>query len=392
MGLDRLPAPADRRAGANLKEGELPMRPPVPLWFALLLAIAVCSCSHDTADDLDFRPLALNDGWSVSTPEEQGIDEGRIEDTFRAAAGLGHIRSLLVASDGCLIAEEYFHGGGIDVAQPTASVTKSITSALVGAALGDSLLAGLDQAMVDFFPEVDRNSLDPRKATITLRQMLQMRSGYPWEERSGHLHALFSRSNWIPLIGEFPLTSDPGTQFGYSNLTAHLTGIIVARAAGASLQEYGHARLFGPLGVTVPFWPRDSQGYCAGSGDAYLTPRSLAKFGQLYLDDGVWQGIQVIPAEWVAQSREAYSHDVYGREILTYVQRLDYGYLWWSAVCGVHRVDFAWGHGGQVIFVIRDLGMVVVATAEHLGLQFGDQAWRQESAVLDLVGRFVSSL
>jgi CubicO group peptidase (beta-lactamase class C family) len=368
------------------------MEPPTSSWIVLVSVIAVCSCNDGSVENIDFRPAARNDGWDVSTPEEQGIDRGLVEDTYRRAAGIENSRSLLVARHGRLIAEAYFHGGGIDVAQPTASVTKSVVSALVGIALRDGLLASVDQRMVDSFPEVHRDGLDPRKATITLRQMLQMRSGYPWEERSGHLNALFSTSNWIPLIEGFPLTSDPGTQFGYSNLTAHLTGIIVARAVGASLVEYADARLFGPVGETVPYWPRDSQGYCWGSGDVNLTPRSMTKFGQVYLADGVWQGIQVVPSEWVAESREAYSHDTYGQEILTYVRGIDYGYLWWSAVCGGHPVDFAWGHGGQVIFVIRDLDMVVVATAEYLGLQFGDEAWRKEKAILELVGRFVSSL
>ena len=301
------------------------------------------------------------------------------------------MRSLLIAKDGRLIGEAYFGGASISEAQPTASVTKSITSALVGIALREGLLTSLDQRMIDFFPEAAGPGLDPRKASITLRQMLQMPSGHPWEERSGHLNALFSRSNWIPLIGEFPLTSDPGTEYGYSNLTAHLAGIIVARAANASLFDYGQARLFGPLGMTAPWWPADSPGYCWGGGDLYLTPRSVAKLGQLYLDEGTWQGSQVVPPEWVAQSWEAHSYDVYGREILTNLHGLNYGSLWWSAACGRQRVDFAWGHGGQLIVVVRDEGMIVVTTAEHPGLQFGEEAWRKEKAGLELVGQFVSS-
>ncbi len=362
--------------------------------LAALLALATAGCSDTdgSVEQVDFRPAVLDDGWAVSSPEDQGLDPVRIEDAYWAASQVDNLRSLLVARHGVLVAEAYFGGASVGTANPTASVTKSVTSALVGIALAEGALTSLDQRMIDFFPEVSRVGLDPKKQTITLRQVLQMRSGYPWEERAGRLGTLFSRSDWIPFITEFPLDHDPGTEFGYSNLTAHLLGIVVARATGASLRDYALARLFGPMQATIPTWPRDALGYCWGSGDAHLTPRTMAKLGQLYLDDGVWRGTRILPADWVAESQQPYSTDVYGTEIMTNVRGLDYGYLWWSATCGPHRVDYAWGHGGQVVFVVRDIDVVVVATARYLGADFGDAAWRQERGVLELVGQLVSSL
>jgi CubicO group peptidase (beta-lactamase class C family) len=358
-------------------------------------SLTLTFCGGDGSERVgvpDYAPLVLDDGWTASSPEEHGLDPARIGSCYQSAAALENIHSLLVVRDGELVSEAYFNGAGASAATPTASVTKSITSALVGIALHEGLLTSLDQPMADFFPEIEWRAQDPRKSAVTLRQILQMRSGYPWEEQAGYLDALFSRSDWIPLLAEFPLTTEPGTQFGYSNLTAHVMGIVVARAADRSLYDFARSRLFDPLGIQVPSWPKDARGCYYGSGDAALTPRSMAKLGQLYLDEGLWNGAAILPAGWVEESWRPYSIDVYDGDIMSSVRGLGYGYLWWSARSGSHHVDFAWGHGGQVVFVVRELRLVVVATAEYLGLQFGSEAWRKERGVLEVVGSCIASL
>lgn len=364
------------------------------LLAAGLAGLTFASCKPDESrgsEALDYAPVALGDGWTVSTPEDHGLDPARIRGCYQSAAALQNIYSLLIVRDGELVSEAYFNGSGVHTATPTASVTKSIVSALVGIALRDGSLVSLDQRLASFFPEVDWAAQDARKATITLRQTLQMRSGYPWEERDGYLDSLFSSPSWISLLGTFPLIGDPGTRFGYSNLTAHMTGIVVARTTGRSLYAFARDRLFDPLGIEPRGWPRDSQGYYYGSGDAALTPRSMAKLGQLYLDDGLWEGAEILPPGWVEESWQRYSRDVYDGDILSSIRSLGYGYLWWSATSGAHRVDFAWGHGGQLIFVVRELDLVMVATSEYLGLQFGSEAWRKESGVMEVVGTCIAS-
>ncbi len=339
-----------------------------------------------------YEPVVRNDGWLISTASEQGVDTEKLNDVYEAAESISNIYSLLVVKNGYLIAEKYFNGKGIDNATPTASVTKSYISALTGIALREQVLTSLDQKMMEFFPEFDWEELDPRKSQITLRHILQMRSGYPWEEFDSYLNSLFSSSNWIPLIKEFPLISDPGTRFGYSNLTAHMMGIILARAANSSLLTFGRTYLFDPLGVEVVSWPIDAQGYYYGSGDIAFTPRDMAKFGLLYLDGGMYNGNQIIPSDWIIESFNSYSTTTYSSDILSYIRQLEYGYLWWSGTSGTHRFHFAWGHGGQLIFILNDLNMVIVTSAEYLGGQFGQEAWRKESAVMELVGKFISSL
>lgn len=338
-----------------------------------------------------YQPLERED-WPVSTPAAQGLDPDIVSKLYQKAANLPNLYSLLIVKDGCLVAEQYFNGQSVHTAKPAASVTKSYVSALVGIALREDVLSSVDQKMMDFFPELAGQYSDARKDEITIRQMLQMRSGYPWEEFSSLLDELFSSSNWIPHLVDFPLSSDPGTRFGYSNLTAHMLAVILARASGTSLVSFGQTYLFQPLGVKLVYWPRDASGYCYGSGDIVFTARDLAKFGLLYLNDGLYNGQQIIPADWIAESWKAYSSGIYNNQLGSYFRDIRYGYLWWSARAGQYRFHYAWGHGGQLIVIVQELNMVIVTTADHLPGQFGEAAWRKERAVIDLVGWFLAAL
>ncbi len=357
--------------------------------FASVLILAMACCSSSLPDS--FQPQVANDGWPVSSAEEQGIDPEKIEDAYREAGRLDNIYSLLVVKNGFLIAEKYFNGQDIAMANSTASVTKSFTSALAGIALREGVLSSLDLRLCEFFPEIDWKSADPRKSEITLRQVLQMRSGYPWEEADGYLTALFARSNWIPLLAEFPLMSDPGTRWGYSNLMSHMMAVVISRAAGRTLLSFAQEFLFTPLEIEVARWPRDANGYYYGMGDMQFTPRNLARFGQLYLDKGLFNGRQIVPEEWVDASFQVYSPTTYPGEIMSAIRQLGYGYFWWSGVSGARRFNYAWGHGGQVIAVAGDLNMVVVASAAPQS-GFDNAAWQNEKAVLEVVGRLIASL
>lgn len=359
--------------------------------WGMLVAIAVvaaASCRRDQQPAHD--PQNLNDGWPVSDPRTQGLDPARIDAAYREAGSLDNIYSLLVVKNGFLVAERYFNGRDVSMDSPTASVTKSFTSALVGIAVREGIVS-LDQKLPGFFPEIDWAAADPGKLRITLRQILQMRSGYPWEEADGYLATLFSRSDWISFLAQFPLIAEPGARWGYSNFMSHMMAVLLSRAASRSLLSFAQEFLFVPLEIRAPYWPRDANGYYYGSGDMHMTPRHLARFGQLYLDRGMFNGRQIVPAEWVDASFEVYSPSTYGREIMASIRQLGYGYLWWSATCGVHSIRYAWGHGGQIIAIARDLGVVAVATAAPQP-GFDDESWRHESAVLELVGRLISSL
>ena len=357
----------------------------------IIVSLMFYSCSKNEEEPYFWQPIILNDGWPVSTAQEQGIDPIIINNLFVEAKTLDNLFSLLIIKNGYLIAEQYFNGQAVFDASSTASVTKSIVSALTGIALEEKYLDNTDQKLKDFFPEIDWASTDPKKSEITIQQLLQMRSGYPWEELYGLIDTLRSSPNWIHYLKDFSLVNAPGTKFGYSNFTAHMMGIIISRSVNESLLSFAQNYLFDEMDITVPYWPADSSGYYFGSGDLFLTPRSMAKFGQLYLNNGQWNNIHFIPAEWIDLSLQIYSPSTYSREILTYINKLGYGYMWWSGISGNHQIWFAWGHGGQMIVIMRELNIVLVSTAA-VPPTVDNDAWQKTKVVMELVGQFIAKL
>ena len=368
----------------------------IAIVFLVILSLPGSGPSIDDLLAVDYTPLARQD-WEVSTPEAQGLDPMLVAELYYHAAELETLYSLLVVRNGYLIAEDYFHEGSVDQKDRLQSVTKSFTSALVGIALDQGYLSSVDQKMLDFFPEVAGQITDPRKKEITIRQMLQMRGGYPWEETDPALWDGLLSGYYVPLIEEFPLITDPGTEFHYSNLTSNWLGIIVDRATGMNLKAYAEENLFSPLGMEAGDWGTDAEGHNNGCADLHLKARDAAKFGLLYLNDGVYDGNQIVPADWVHDSLQSYSEDInvsggFPKNYGLVISDIGYGYQWWSARAGNHYFDLAWGHGGQFIVLLDEFDMVIVLTSYPFWLQHDDEAWKHELANVNLLGEFIKSL
>jgi CubicO group peptidase (beta-lactamase class C family) len=261
----------------------------------------------------------------------------------------------------------------------------------VGIALEEGCLSSVDQKLVDFFPELADQITDPRKKEITIREMLQMRTGYPDEETDqAYLDALYW-GEYPELIVEFPLVSDPGTRFNYSNLTYSWLAIMLQRACRNDLKSYAQEHLFQPIDTEVGDWLQDRDGYYIGSGGIHVTARDAARFGWLYLNDGEYQGEQIVPAAWVHASLRIYSENAKSYSGLIF-KNLGYGYGWWSATVGDHDFNFAWGHGGQLIVLLDELDMVIVTTADPFFGEHSGNSWQHEKATFNLVGEFIESL
>jgi CubicO group peptidase (beta-lactamase class C family) len=357
----------------------------------ILSNLAGCSTWNRCKKEVDYTPLH-GDGWKLSTPVQQGLDPKLVDLLYCNADKLETIYSLLVIKNGYLIAEKYFNEGSVEQKARLQSVTKSYTSALVGIALYQGYLSGVDQKMLDFFPEVSGQITDPRKKQITIQHLLQMRAGYPWEETDPALWEGLLSGHYIPLIEDFPLISDPGTEFHYSNLTSNWLGIIVARVCGINLKSYAEENLFLPIHAEVGDWGTDRDGHNNGCGDLHFTARDVAKFGLLYLNDGEYEGKQIIPADWVHDSLQTYSEDAWTIRIGRNINDIGYGYQWWSARSGDHHYHFAWGHGGQLIVLLDEFDIVIVTTADPFWLQHNDQSWKHEKAIINLVADFINSL
>jgi len=368
----------------------------IAIVLVIVSALSGCGPSIEDLLAVDYTPLP-GDDWETSTPAEQGLDPMLVARVYYNAAELETLYSLLVIRNGYLIAEDYFNEGSIDHRDLLQSVTKSYTSALVGIALDQGYLSSVDQKMLDFFPEVADQITDPRKEQITIRELLQMRAGYPWEETDPALWDGLLSGYYPPLIEEFPLVADPGTEFNYSNLSSNWLGIIVDRTAGMNLKAYAEENLFLPLGVEAGAWGTDADGHNNGAADLHMTPRDAARFGLLYLNDGVFDGKQIVPADWVNDSLERYSEDInvtggFPANWGLSISDIGYGYQWWSARAGEHHFDYAMGHGGQMIVLLNELDMVIVATAYPFYLQHDAEAWKHDLAIMNLVAEFIKSL
>jgi CubicO group peptidase (beta-lactamase class C family) len=363
----------------------------------LLLSMLVgCGPSTKDLEAVDYTPLPADD-WELSTPAEQGLEPMLVAKMYYNADKLETIYGLLVVKNGYLVAEGYFNEGSVEQKDRLQSVTKSYTSALVGIALEQGYLTSVEQKMLDFFPEVAGQITDPRKEQITIRQMLQMRAGYPWEETDPVLWEGLLSGHYPPLIEEFPLTADPGTEFQYSNLTSNWLGIIVDRAIGTNLKSFAEENLFSAIDVEAGEWGQDAEGHNNGCGDLHFSARDAARFGLLYLNDGEYEGNQVVPADWVHDSLQRYSENInatggFPANWGLSFSDIGYGYQWWSARAGDHHYDFAWGHGGQMIVLLDEFDMVIVLTSYPFYLEHNEESWKHERTNINLVADFIKSL
>ncbi len=358
------------------------------------IGLLLAGCSGPSKEELtsiNYTPLPTQ-AFEVSIPADQGVDPLRIAELYYHASKLKNVYSVLVLKNGKLIAEKYYNEGSVDHQLNIHSVTKSFTSALVGIALERGDLKSLDQKMMEFFPELADRIKDPRKNDITIRQLLQMRAGFPWEESTPELLNLLMTGFHSDTLVYVPLVRDPGSDFEYSNLSSHILGMIVARASGTDLKSYAQEHLFGPLGIEPGFWQKDWDGNVLGFSDLNLKARDLAKFGQLYMHEGRYNGQQIVPAQWVHDSLQIYSRNGWKIRVGKNWSENAYGYQWWYIHAGNYRYNLAWGHGGEQIVLLKDLNLVIVVTADPLHLQHGGGPWKKEKANLNLVADFVASL
>ena len=268
------------------------------------------------------------------------------------------VYAAMVVRHGYVIGERYYHGKDSSSRYELRSATKSIVSILTGIALDRKLLRSVDQPVVPFFPEFASraDSVDARKARITIRHLLTMQSGLNWTEGRGAEY-LGYKPNWAVAILEQPMNADPGTRFNYSSGNAHLLSTIPTRATHQRTVAFANETLFEPLGFALPLleWSTDPQGVNAGGAGLNLTSSELAKIGYLFLNSGCWDGRQIVSAKWVANSHKKWSSPRKGAA--------GYGFLWWlsESVPGAYAAE---GYGGQYIFVDPLHDAVIIITAD----------------------------
>ncbi len=292
--------------------------------------------------------------WRRADPEAFGLDSRKLAEAYRRARELRPLNSLLVSRRGRLIGERYFLGAHPGKGVNIKSASKAVLSALVGIALEEGALRGLDQPIGPFFSDLLDKQTEPRKWNITLRELLLMRSGL--RTTSFHNYGQWVTSDhWVRHVLNQPLIHPPGTRTTYSTGNSHLVAVILKRAVGRDLRVYAQKKLFDPLGVRIHGWQKDPQGNRFGGNNMALPPRGLHRFGQLYLNRGRFKGRRVLRERWIRTSTRGYVHDTFNG--------FPYGYYWWIGYFDGVRVQFAWGHGGQYVFVVPAYQLVVTCTS-----------------------------
>ncbi len=351
------------------------------LLAAALVVAAVAGCSGDD----DGSPSSTSDGsssstaapstapagvpgeeWEVRAPEEEGLDPEALEAARAYAFAEGtNTQGVVIVRDGAIVGEWYAEGADEDSWAASWSMAKSFTSALIGIAIAEGDIPGVDEPMTTWIPEWEGSD----REAITLRHVLQMTSGLQWNEAydpastgsSDIIELVVGGEDQLAQVVDQPLAAEPGTVFNYSSGGTLLLSTVLEQATGQPVGEYAREKLFDPIGMDPVDWWRDTAGntltYCCLD----TTSRDFARFGQLYLDEGAWGDTEVVPASWVAESLVTSEAAEEGDS--------PYGYQWWLAEDGDDLpadLFAAAGHDGQSIFVMPSLDLVVVRNGTYV--------------------------
>jgi len=316
------------------------------------------------------RSIAYNDltrdywpteGWQVSTPTAQNMSETRLNEMSAHIKEEGFaIDSILIVRNGYIVFEQYLNPEHNQSSlHPIFSCTKSVLSALTGIAIDKGYIESVDQKILDFFPSQTFANPDPRKENIKIKHLLTMTSGLDWHEfdvpyddPNNSFAQLMTSTNWVQYVLDRPMVADPGEVWNYNTGDFHLLSALLQNATGLPTGDFAINSFATPIGVVDAFWQTDPQGINFGGSGLELTPRSMAKFGFLYLNNGTWDNQQLVPKDWVVSSTSSYS---------SIDATTDYCHGWWRKP-NLHTY-YALGYAGQLIFVVPQYDLVVVFTS-----------------------------
>lgn len=286
-------------------------------------------------------------GLERSIPEKEGVSSEKIIALFDSLMAFPdtEIHSVMLLRNGKVIAEMYPAPFRPEYGHQLFSCSKTFTATAVGLAIMDNRLR-LDDRLAAFFPELLPDSVTTWLADITVRDLLTMTSGFEVDTKMRTF-----ATNWIESYLHHPMVAEPGKRFAYDSIDTYLLSAIVQRVTGMKVVDYLKQRIFGPLGITEVYWEESPEAINTGGWGLYLQPESLAKFGQLLLNKGKWNGVQLLSPEWVKEMGTCHVKNNHGD---------DYGFqMWMCDYPGAFRADGAYG---QYIIIIPDKDMVVVIT------------------------------
>ena len=330
---------------------------------AVVLGVTIAACSESSTTDPGEEPPGAVPGveWEVAQPEEHGMNPASLDAarTYAFADGM-NTQGVVVVHDGVIVAEWYADGADEESWATGHSVAKSFTSALVGIAIEDGLIPGVEEPMVTYFPEWAGS----QRETITLRDVLQMSSGLDWVEdnpaaptETDSAQLVLGEQDQLTYASSPPAASEPGSVWSYSSGDTMLLSGVIEQATGMPADEYARQEIFDPLGMERAEWGRDTHGPTLTWCCIDATSREFARFGLLYERQGTWGDEQIMPKAWVAESLEPAPQSANS-----------YGYQWWLVRADELPDDTfkASGLDGQYIYVIPSLDLVVVRNGTYV--------------------------
>jgi len=329
-------------------------------------------------------------GWNISTPEEQGMNSDSLFTLSKQleSGDLGYIDGMLIIRNGKIIFEEQYSNNYDSLFKTTntepgkynyydpnwhpyyketklhtmQSVSKSFTAAAIGIAIKNGQIPSVNEKVMDYMDGYESLTPDIRRDAMTIKDVLTMTTGILWDElsmpytdTSSTCVKMEATNDWVKFVVDQPIAFDPGKKWEYSSGATMLLSHIIKEATGEDLAKYVEKNLFNTLGIKDYFWKHIPTGLTDAEGGLYLTPRDLAKFGYLYLNNGNWAGEQVLPKNWVKLNTEKYFNTLW--------PAFKYGYQWWLIPYGENQITMlASGLGGQRMLVIPGLNIVAVFT------------------------------
>lgn len=316
------------------------------------------------------EPKDLKDGLQIGNIENSSLDTALLAEMMRKIVDgtYPNVYSVLIIKDGKLVFEEYFYEYTKDSLQELRSASKSFVSALTGIAIEKGFIKTKNETALSYFPEYNFKNNSETKKRITIENLLTNQSGLDCDvsnpKSEGNETTMSNTDDWVKFTLDLPMIDTPGGKGMYCSGNPITLGRIIEKTTKQPLPEFARKNLFSPLSITKYKWnfkpdKSSSETFC----QVYLRPRDMAKFGLLYLNNGNWNGKQIISKDWVQQSLTKHS----------IVQGVDYGYLWWLKYLDANGVRYygmaAQGNGGQKIYIWEQQNMVTVITGGNYNTQ-----------------------
>jgi len=320
-----------------------------------LASIELTKINYKKVDRKEKREtIEIEDDWSYAKHRlilsnlESDIDKNKLKG----------IESVMVAQDGKIRYENYFSGTNSTTTNDLRSAGKSIGSAIIGLAIDDGIITSTQEKVYDYLPQSYQYTKDDEKLKITIEHLLTMSSGIGVYENYYQ-----ETDDWLKTVLEPKLKYNAGTRTNYMSADPFLLSVNLSERLPYSLEFYMHKKLFGPLGIKNYILNTDDKGNPYFAGGLYMTPRDMLKFGQLYLDKGMWNGERILSEKWINTSFKKLTN------LESTPKKNAYGYFWWHDTYKVKGKSIstieARGNGGQYISVIPELNIVIVVTTEN---------------------------